>query len=606
MKKTKWLALFAVFALVLAACGDGDDTTDTTADGGDTETTEDGGDDTTDTTEAPDTGGEAGQGGELVLLQWQAASGMNPFLSGGTKELLASSIVLEPLARVSPEGELVPYLAAEIPTVDNGGVTEDLTSITWTLKEGLLWSDGTPVTANDVVFTWEYCTNTPDCAQSSSFTGVTSVEAVDDTTVTVNFEGPTPYPYTAFVSFQSPILQQAQFENCVGADAAACTDENFGPIGTGPFMVTEFRTNDVATLEMNPNYRGVAEGKPFFGTVTIQGGGDAESTVRSVLELGEADYAWNAQIAPEVIEQMEAAGLGTVKAGFSTLVERIMVNQTNPDPDLGDLRSEYQGGDNAHPFLTDPAVYTALSMAIDRDALVEVGYGSAGEPTCNVWPAEPANSTNNDWCLTQDIEGANQMLEDAGYVDSDGDGIREDPDDGQPLSVLYQTSTNAVRQSNQDLVKANWEEIGVETELKNVDASIFFGGDPASPDTYQKFYADLEMYANVSGSPDSQVYMSNWTCDEVVTSDNFGGSNIARWCDPEYDALWQELTQTSDLDQRAEITIQLNDMIVEGGALIPLINRGNASAVANSIQGIGDINGWDSEWWNIADWTRSE
>jgi peptide/nickel transport system substrate-binding protein len=238
MKRTKWLALFAVLALVLAACSpSGDDATDTTAgDDGGTATTA--GDDGATATTMDDTGGMAGQGGELILLQWQAPSTLNPLLSGGTKELLASSLILDPLAEYDPAGNLVTALAAEIPTVANGGVAEDLMSITWTLRDDVLWSDGTPFTADDVVFTHKYCTETPDCTQSGFFTGVTSVEAVDATHVLITFDALTPFPYNAFVTFQSPILQKAQFEDCVGADAAACTDQNFGIIGTGPYMVS--------------------------------------------------------------------------------------------------------------------------------------------------------------------------------------------------------------------------------------------------------------------------------------------------------------------------------------------------------------------------------
>ena len=601
MKRTSWLALFAVLALVLAACSpSGDDATDTTAgdDGGGTATTE-AADDTPDPTDAPDDGAMAGQGGELTLLQWQAASTLNPLLSGGTKELLAASLILEPLAEYDPEGNLVAVLAADIPTV-----ADDLLSVTWTLKEGVLWSDGTPFTADDVLFTYEYCTQTADCTQSGFFTGITGVEAVDATTVTITFETETPFPYNAFVTYQSPVLQKAQFENCVGTDAVSCTDENFGPIGTGPYMVSEFKVNDTALYDYNPNYRGAADGKPFFGTVLIKGGGDAEASARSVLELGEADYGWNLQIDPVVLADMEATGIGVVLASFASNVERLMINQTDPNPDLGDQRSE---PGTTHPFLTDPAVYQALSMAINRQELVDVGYGFAGSPTCNVWPGDPYASTANDACLTQDIDGANALLDEAGYADTDGDGVREDPDTGDPLFVLYQTSTNGVRQSNQDLVKSYWAQIGVDTELKNIDASVFFGGDPASPDTYQVFYSDVEMYTNGAGGPDPQTYMSNWTTDQVISpSANFGGGNIPRYSSAEYDALYLELTGTGDLERRIEIVKELNDLVIQAGAMIPLIWRGSVSAFANSITGTGGLNGWDSEYWNVEDWGRSE
>ena len=547
----------------------------------------------------------AQDGETLNIIYWQAPSNLNPYLSGGTKELEAASLVIEPLARYDETGlTMIPYLAQEIPTLENGGVSEDLTTITWKLKEGLVWSDGTPVTAEDAVFTWEYCSN-PDtgCAQATNYNDIASVEAVDDLTILITFSVPKPFPYAPFVGAQAPIIQQAQFADCMGAAAQECTEENFNPIGTGPFMVEEFRPNDVATYVANPNYR--EEGKPFFSRVVLKGGGDAESAARAVLETGEADYAWNLQIDPAVLGAMEAAGLGQVVVSYGTSVERLMVNQTNPDPALGENRALYTPeGTYAHPFLTEPAVWQALSMAIDRELIATQLYGAGGRPTCNVLPApEIYASTNNDDCLVQDIEGANALLDEAGIVDTDGDGIREF--NGVPLRILFQTSTNAVRQSTQALIKQWWEEIGVETELRNISADVFFGGDPASPDTYGKFFADIEMYTNNFDGTDPENYMSNWGCDEISGPDNnWLGNNIPRWCNPEYDALIEQFAQTVALEERGAIAIQMNDMLVQNGVMIPLIDRADVSAHALTLEGV-KLNSWDSELWNIADWTRA-
>ncbi|MGR3371645.1 peptide ABC transporter substrate-binding protein [Pseudooceanicola nanhaiensis] len=553
---------------------------------------------------APAAYAERGADGHLNIIYWQAPSTMNPFLSGGTKEVEASSMVIEPLIRFDEKGEMVPMLVSEIPTVENGGVAEDLKSITYKLKEGVKWSDGSDFTAEDVVFTWEYCTHPEGgCAQSSYFDGVASVEAPDPLTVKVNFTEPKPFPYTAFVGSESPVIQKAQFSECLGAKAPECTDANFGPIGTGPFTVDEFKPNDVISLSANENYRDAA--KPAFATVTLKGGGDAAAAARAVLETGEFDYAWNLQLAPEVLEKMEAAGKGEVVVAFGTSVERLHLNQTNADSSLGpDERSVFMNGENKHPFLTDPAVGKALSMAIDRQLLVDVGYGKAGKATCNVLPAPEAYaSTANDDCLTQDIEGAKKVLEDAGWV-AGADGVREK--DGMRLSVLYQTSTNAVRQDTQALVKQWWNEIGVETELRNVDASVFFGGDPSSPDTFQKFYADIEMYTNNFAGVDPEAYMANWRCSEIPTpKTQWQGSNIQRFCDPAYDEIVTEMSKTADLETRGELAKQMNDMIVQGYSIIPLIHRGGQSAHAKTLGGV-KMTDWDSELWNIADWHRVE
>ncbi len=544
---------------------------------------------------------ERGTDGDLKILFWQAVSTLNPYLSGGTKEVYGASMVLEPLARYDETGGLVAMLAAEIPTVENGGVAADLKSVTWKLKPDLKWSDGTPVTADDAIFTWKYCT-APDggCAQAAYYEGVTNVEAVDPSTIKVSFSEAKPYPYSAFVGAQSPLLQAAQFKDCLGAKAPECTSANFGPIGTGPFKVKEFKPNDVITFEANPNYRDPA--KPAFATATLKGGGDAASAARAVLETGEYDYAWNMQVEPEVLATMMAAGKGVLVTAFGTQVERIDLNAYAVDPSTGDKRSTKEAG--PHPSLKDPAVRKALSIAIDRDIIDEAGYGEAGKPTCNILPAPDIYvSTAVDWCLKQDVEGANKLLDDAGWV-LGSDGIRAK--DGVKLSYLYQTSTNSVRQGTQALVKDMWKQIGVEVELKNVSASVFFGGDPASPDTFQKFFADVQMYTNNFDGTDPEKYMAGWKCDKIPTPANgWQGENEVRYCNPEYDKLVGDLGKTAKLEERAAISKKLNDMLSNDGAQIPLIHRGQISAHAVTLDGV-KMNAWDSELWNVADWSRKK
>ena len=540
-----------------------------------------------------------GRDGDLRIVYWQAPSILNPYLTGGTKDLDAASLVLEPLARFDDAGQLVPWLATDIPTVANGGVSSDLKSVTWTLREDLLWSDGSPVTAADVVFTARYCRDPAGgCAQRSRFSDVVAVEAVDERTVTVSFEQPKPYPYGPFVSEASPILQEAQFAACTGARASECTEANFNPIGTGPFRVTTFRPNDSISLEANPHYRDPA--KPAFAVVTLQGGGDAETAARAVLETGEFDYAANLQIPPDLLLELEAGGNGTVVSSFGTTTEQLMVNLTDPDPALGDERSTRAHG---HPFLMDRSVRKALSMAIDQDYLVDVGYGPAGRATCTLvspiaaGDAAPASAD----CLTQDLEGARRLLDEAGWQPGP-DGIRQK--NGVRLAMLFQTSTNKVRQDFQALLQRWWREIGVETELRDHDAAIFFGGDPGSADTIQKFFADIQMYATSLDGADPEPYFNNYRCgSEPKPETRWLGSNIPRYCSETYDRLLDELAETADSRERARLVAALNDTLIEGDVLIPLVDRGSVSAHARSLGGVVQ-NVWDSELWNVADWHR--
>ena len=541
---------------------------------------------------------ERGSDGHVGILYWQAPSILNPYLSAGTKDLEAASLILEPLARHDENGTLVAWLAESVPTVANGGVSNDLTTITWTLRDDLVWSDGSPVTSTDVVFTANYCLDPAGgCSGLTQFDDVVEVAAVDERTVRVTFGIAKPYPYGPFVGAGSPILQKAQFAECTGARAPECTDANFNPIGTGPFRVVEFRSNDVVSLEANPHYRDPS--KPAFATVTLKGGGDAASAGRAVLETGEFDYAWNLQLAPDVLEGMQGAGMGLVVSGFGTLVERLIVNLTDPSPGLGDARSTRN---HPHPFLSDHAVRKALSMAIDRATLVEIGYGPAGRVTCNIVPApEIYTSTANDDCLVQDLDGANRLLDEAGWQRGT-DGIRQK--DGLRLSIAYQTSTNAVRQDFQALIKHWWSLIGVETELRNIDASVFFGGDPGNPDTYLKFLADIQMYANGFEGTDPEPYLASWRCGNEPRPDTqWQGQNIPRYCNATYDGLVDQMARTGEAEERARLARTMNDMLMQDYVMIPLVHRGRVSAHATSLGGVR-LNNWDSELWNIADWHR--
>ena len=543
-------------------------------------------------------------GGEekvLRILYWQAPSLPGPYLSGGFKDRDAGAITLEPLAHYGPDGSLVPALAEEIPTIENGGVADDLRSITWRLKEGLKWSDGSDMTAADVVFTWRYCTDeATGCTASDLFVGVSSVEAVDDRTVRINFDSPTPYPHLAFVGAGSPIINRSQFENCIGAAASGCVEQNIGPLGTGPYRIVSFTADQEAVFERNPHFRGE---RPYFDRVMLIGGGEAEAAARAVLERREADYVWNLQVEPGLLAELEAHGHATIVSAFSDFVERIVLNQTNPDPSLGDDRSEYLDSANPHPFLSLQPIRQAMSLAIDRGQIAEL-YGFAGWPVCDLiaGPAHYVSGANDD-CLQQDIDGANDLLDERGVVDSDGDGVREYQ--GVPLRITYITSTNAIRQATQALVSRWWREIGIETELLDFDASVYFGGDPVEDagSTHRRFFADVQMYTTGSGI-EPQSHLSEQLCNQIATRDNhWAGANIARSCNPEYDSAFQDLPSLPIGPRREDAVKQLNDMLVRSYVQIPLVSRGVVSAHLNTLEGVR-FNAWDSEMWNIAEWRR--
>src|SRR5579859_6280262 len=545
--------------------------------------------------------GTRGAGGTLKILYWQAPTILNTHLAQGTKDQDASRLVLEPLAALGPDGVPVPLLAAEIPTVANGGISADQKSITWKLKPGIKWSDGTPFTADDVVFTWQYVADPKTAASTTQIVdGVTSVEAKDPMTVVVNFKDPNPYPYQIFVSAQGPIIQKKQFQDFIG-DKAKDAPGNLAPIGTGPYKVTDFKPGDVVTYTMNENYRD--PNKPFFKDVQIKGGGDATSAARAVFQTGDVDYAWNLQVESQVLNQLMQGGKGDLVTAPSPNVERLLLNFADPNTDEGGAKAE---PDTKHPFFSDINVRKAFAMAVDRKSIADQLYGVAGQPTCNMVTSPAAlvskNTDSMDVCK-YDIAAANKLLDDAGWAKG-SDGIRAK--NGVRMHVIYQTTVNPLRQKEQAIVKAGWEQLGVEVELKSVDAAVFFSSDAGNPDTASHFYTDVEMFTNGASSPDMTQYLALWTTDQIASKANsWHGNNYHRWSNADYDALYKQLQTETDQAKRTDIIIKMNDILVSQVVVIPLVARTQPTdGISKQIK--GDIpNPWDSVLWNIADWTKT-
>lgn len=407
-------------------------------------------------------------------------------------------------------------------------------------------------------------------------------------------------PYGPFVSVTSPILQAKQFAECLGAKAPTCTDANFNPVGTGPFAVVSFKPNDAIQMKANPNYRDPT--KPAFAQLNYKGGGDALGAARAVLQTGEFDYTFYVQLTPDVLKKMEDAGKGKVLVGFGTLVELLEFNLTDPSPGLP--ANERATAKHPNPSVGDVRVRKALSMAIDRATLTEIGYGFMGKPTCDWIPAPKAFAVGDTSCLKQDIAGAKKLLDEAGWKPG-ADGIREK--DGKKLKLVFQTTTNAVRQQFQALIKQWWQEVGADVELKNVSSSVFFGSDPNSPDTYQKFFADVQMYGDYFNGNDPGPTVTRFTCEKAPRPANqWQGGNTVRYCDKEYDSLVDQLRRVAEETKRGEIIKKLNTLMTSAShTRIPIIWRGYVSAISNTLG--GDVfNTWDTEFWNAQDWFRKK
>ena len=545
-----------------------------------------------------------GDGGQLNILYWQAPTILNPHQATGTKDSDASRLILEPLASYGPDGKpLANGLALEIPTVANAGVSADFTTVTWKLRQGVKWSDGTAFTADDVAFTFTYVHDAATAATTESSTeGVKSVVAKDANTVVVTYDAPNPNVYQYGVGYVSNggILQKAQYAACTGAKAKDCPAD-LKPIGTGPYMLDTFKPGDVVTYTANPNFRD--PNKPYFKTVQLKGGGDAESSARAVFQTGDEDYSWNLQVAANILQPMISSSTkGKMLSVYGSSVERILINFADPNA-AGDLRGEPS---TKHPFFNGPdglLVRKALAMATDRQTVANQLYGGGltGKPGCNIITGVPdfESTATTSFCAAFDPVAAGKMLDDAGWK-LGSDNIRAK--NGIKLKLTYNTTVNAVRQATQAIEKTNWEKAGFGVTLLQTPAATFFTN--TSPDGANHFWSDIEMFTNNS-DPDPTSYLDGWTTKQIAQKSNgWQLGNYNRYSDPTFDGYVDQLRKETDPAKRADLIKKANDNLILNVVIIPIVTRTQVtSGISTTIKG-NTPTGWDSEMYNIADWYK--
>ena len=536
-----------------------------------------------------------GGGGPLKTLWWQAPTLLNPHFATGTKDQDASRIFYEPLAGFDPDGNIVPILASEVPSVSAGTLARDLTWVTWKLKRGVTWHDGKPFTADDVVFNWEFVADPATSAVTSgSYREISKIETPDPYTVKLVFNKPQPFWADAFCGTRGQIIPKHLFDAYRGAKSREAP-ANLKPVGTGAFRFVDFKPGDVVRAEINPGYH--VPNRPFFDTLEMKGGGDAVSAARAVLQTGEYDYAWNIQVEDDILLRLEQGSKGRVNIWPTGAMEHIQLNNTDPWTEVDGERSSLK---TTHPLLSDPGVRQALNLLVDRASVQEQIYGRQGQTTANYLNAPSRfRSSNMKWEFN--VEKGIGILEAGGWKRG-GDGIRAK--DGKRLKLLYQTSINAPRQKNQQIVKQAAAKAGIEIEIKSVTASVFFSSDPANPDTYPHFYSDIQMYNNGPNAPDPQYFMNQFVSWEVASKANkWQGRNITRWRNEEYDRAYTAADSELDPVKRAALFIKMNDLIIQNVVVIPVLWRNGASASVANLRGM-DLSGWESTFWRLPYWTR--
>jgi peptide/nickel transport system substrate-binding protein len=544
-----------------------------------------------------------GEGGELRLIQWQAPSMLSPHVSTGEKDYLAAQLIVEPLMHYLPDGTLIPNLITEVPTVENGLLAEDLKSVTYKLLDGVTWADGEPLTADDVLFTWQWVVDPANASVSAAaYEEIESIEVVDPQTVQVFFAEPNA---TWFQLHSGSDLGYVYPKHVLDVEDGKAAHDAFllNPVGTGPYKIESFSPNDQAIYVINENYRD--PNKPFFERVNLKGGGDAASAARSVLQTGEYDFAWNLQVEPQILAELEQGGKGVVDIARGNSVERLMIQFADPNTETDGERAKLG---TVNPTMGDKAVRQALNLAVQRDVISQQLY--AGEefepPTANILTGMPSmESPNTSWEFN--IEEAKRILEEAGWV-MEGD-VRTK--DGVELNITFVTSINSVRQKEQAIIKQALDQIGFRTELRQVDAAVYFDSSAGNDQNINHFYNDIEMYTDNPTTPIPTDYMLGWYAgpegeNVAQASNDWSGQNYCRYQNAEYDELLQQARLETDLARSAELFIQLNDILINDVAVVPIVNRSASTyGISTTLyQENVATSPFEYNYWNIANWNR--
>ena len=535
-----------------------------------------------------------GGGGALKVLWWQGATLLQPHFASGTKDQEGSRIFYEPLGAWDADGNLIPILAAEVPSLANGGVSRDGKSITWKLKKNVQWHDGKPFTADDVVFTAAYAADPATSAYTSGSYKDVKVTKVDSHTLKVEYQKPSPFWADPFVSAAGMIIPKHIFESFKGAtsrDAPA----NLKPVGTGPYKFVDFKPGDMLRGAINTNYH--EANRPYFDTIEMKGGGDAVSAARAVLQTGEYDYAWNLQVEDELLVRLEQGGKGKTSIIPGGNIEFIQLNMTDPWTETDGERSHPK---SKHPILSEFAVRQAISLCIDRDGVQKFIYGRTGIATAN-FLNNPQRFVSKNTKFEFNPDKAAQVLEAAGWKKG-ADGIREKG--GKKLKLVFQTSINGPRQKTQQIIKQAAQKAGIDMELKAVPASVYFSSDPANPDTYTKLFVDMQMFTTTMPQPDPEVFMNQYLSTEFASKANkWLGRNSTRYSNPEYDKTYLAAQSEMDPVKRAALFVKMNDLPVNDIVIIPVVYRPRTSAAVHSL--VAPLSGWDNDLWLLKDWYKN-
>jgi peptide/nickel transport system substrate-binding protein len=469
-----------------------------------------------------------------------------------------------------------PILVTEIPSKENGGISEDDTTITLTLRDDIVWSDDTPITSADFVFTYEMAMDPNNTVASQyPYDQLESIEAPDERTVVLSFAD----PFAPWLSagFFFGVLPEHVLAPVFEAEGTIDNAEwNRAPtVGCGPFVFDEWESGSFARFVASDNYWA---GRPNIDEVFFQFVPDDAAQIAALVS-GEADLGTFFSYSD--IPTLQEAGIEivTVQSGYN---EGIFFYQ----------------GEDGHPGVKELAVRQAIAYATDRYSITEDLLLGLTEPATTYWHNTAANDPSLE-PFPYDPDEARRLLDEAGWVDSNSDGTRDK--DGVELVLAYGTTTREIRQDTQAVLQQNLAEVGIGVELFNADFDTFFSsygaGGPAASGEY-----DMYEFSNVANFPDPDT--AEWLCSEMPSDEYPDGVNWQQVCDEDLQDLFIQQATTVDPAARQEIFHQITRYIFDQVYWLGLWYDPDTFGISGRLQNVR-FSGSDP-FFNIREWDIEE
>jgi peptide/nickel transport system substrate-binding protein len=581
-------------AAILAACGEDDDTDDTPVDEpvdepDDDEPATDDDESDTDDDEDDVADDDAARGGTVRHLLYEDPDTMNFVIGGTSIGRQVYQTIVEGLVYVDPDGNFQPLLAEEIPTEENGGITNDGLTITWNLKQGVTWHDGEPFTADDVVFTYE-AARSPESIQAAKFEKIESIEAIDDHTVEINYS-----------ELDVGYLEAWRASSTIGIIPRHATGDidqisqwewNRMPIGTGPFKMQEWSAGDHVTVVRNDDYH--ESGKPHLDQIHFLVVPSEETRAQMMIRQDGEIMLWPGS---NYNEDFEASGIVDIGLAPGVWNCRFMFNMSMPfndDP----------GPEPPHPLLGDQDVRYAITLATDRhrisDEILEGDQVAVASP----WPVGWYAVDFDDY--DHDKDQARQMLEDAGWVEG-SDGVRVADgapyaDDGHRAEIGLSTYAAFLPMELTALaIQEDLGDVGIRVNVSIEDFAVIFGGwADGSPRKLGDF--DSLMYdTSVGGVEPHATIRHTWHSSEIPSAENPGGNNVTRFNVPEADELIDAAGATLDFDERADLYRQFAEIEREVRPIIYIFQFQEGNAYSTRLQNYV-VSTWEWSTWDAKEW----